>query len=76
MINAKGASTSQRGIKIDTGTTGTGTPFELETGGTDRVALEIDDGFFTSSVPTATTTKYLIITIDGTAYRIKAESSS
>lgn len=69
-----GASTAQRGITLDTSTTGTGIPIEFITGGTGRTAMKFGTGFTTSTAPTGAST-YIIIDIGGTSYKILAQAT-
>lgn len=73
-LRAYGASTSQRGITIDTSSTGTGIPLEFITAGTGRTAFKLSTGFTTSTAPTGAST-YVIVDIGGTAYKILAQVS-
>lgn len=72
-ILAYGASTSQRGVTIDTSSTGTGIPVELITAGTGRTALKLSTGFTSSTAPAGAST-YVIVDIGGTAYKMLAQA--
>lgn len=79
LINAKGASTGQRGIHVDLGSTGHGTAIEIsgsDTAGGARV-FEIDDNLTQASgTATGTTTKEIKITIGGVDYVLEAKSQA
>lgn len=74
-IKLYGASTAQRGITLDTSSTGTGIPIEFITSGTGRKAFKLSTGFTTTTAPVGLTT-YVIIDIGGTEYKIPAQATA